>query len=126
MPVARLVKWEIEGMAVFTQTEGDREAAPARIPGVTMSRKESRAATTPLMEAATAMVAVSGRLPVFTAMNEGRLPVPEAGRPIAGLLFVQEDVKPGTLLDKTIPAIIPVWHTVWSAVGEIGEGAVST
>ena len=40
------------------------------------------------------MVAVTGLLPVFVALNEGMLPTPPAGNPIPGLSLVQVKVLP--------------------------------
>ena len=37
----------------------------------------------------TVMVAVTGAVPAFVAVNEGILPVPLAARPMEGVLFVQ-------------------------------------
>ena len=36
------------------------------------------------------MVAVTGAVPVFLAVNEGRLPLPEDANPIGALLFTHE------------------------------------
>lgn len=45
---------------------------------------------TPLVYAGvTVIVAVTGVVPVLVAVNDGRLPVPLAARPIDGVLFVQ-------------------------------------
>ena len=46
--------------------------------------------TPPLMKVGvTVIVAVTGVVPLFTAVKEGILPVPLAARPIAGVLLVQ-------------------------------------
>ena len=34
------------------------------------------------------MVAITGEVPVFAAVNEAMLPVPDAGSPIPGVSFV--------------------------------------
>jgi hypothetical protein len=55
----------------------------------------------------TLIVAVIGELPVFTAVNEGMLPVPEATKPIETLLLVQAYVfvPPEFVEPKVIAAI---------------------
>ena len=37
----------------------------------------------------TVIVAVTGAVPLFVAVNDGKLPVPDAANPIEGVLFVQ-------------------------------------
>ncbi len=37
----------------------------------------------------TVIVAVTGAVPLFVAVNEGKLPTPDAANPIEGVLFVQ-------------------------------------
>ena len=63
----------------------------------------------------TVMVAVTGDDPILTAVNEAIFPVPDAGSPIDGVLFVQEYavVPPGLVVVKlTALALLPL-HTTW-------------
>jgi hypothetical protein len=48
----------------------------------------------------TVIVATTGVVPVFVAVNDGKLPVPEAANPIVRSLVVQEYVVPVTELLK--------------------------
>ena len=48
----------------------------------------------------TAMLATLTVFVVFVAVKAGMLPVPDAGRPMAGLLFVHENVVPAMELVK--------------------------
>ena len=54
------------------------------------------------------------------------LPVPVAARPIEGLLFVHEYTSPPGPPGSATDTVVPVWHTVWSAVGMSGDGVAST
>ena len=64
----------------------------------------------------TVIVAIIGSLPLFTAMNEGRLPIPDAGKPIDGLEFVHFTAAPGVAIKlktgKTVPSLTVVFVTV--------------
>jgi hypothetical protein len=114
------------GIAVFTHIETAWEAAPARIPGVTMIRKVSLAAVRPLMVAVTQIVAVSGVVPVFVALNGAIFPVPEAGKPIEGLSLIQEYVNPPKLVLNDIAVVVAVWQSTWSGFLKSGGGVVNT
>jgi hypothetical protein len=63
----------------------------------------------------TVIVAVTGAVPVFTAVKPGVFPEPEAARPIAVLLFVQAKVVVPTLLVNAEAATEPPLHTVMFA-----------
>lgn len=64
------------------------------------------------------MVAVIGELPLFIAVNEGISPVPEAPKPIEGLLFVQAYVLvPPEFEDPNVIAA-----TVFPLQTSIGDG----
>ena len=53
--------------------------------------------TPPVMKrGVTVIVAITTVLPVFVAVKDGILPVPDAPRPIVELLFVQANTVPGT------------------------------
>lgn len=70
---------------------------------------------TPLFvnEGVTVIVAVTGVVPVFTAVNEGMLLLePLAARPMLGLLFVQLNTVPGTVPVKLIVCVGAPLHTV--------------
>lgn len=60
----------------------------------------------------TVMVAVIGVDPGFVAVNEGTLPVPFAGNPIAVLLTVHEYVPPAGMLANTVPGTKAPLQTV--------------
>lgn len=57
--------------------------------GFTVMVNDSGVPVHPFAVGVTVMVATSGAVPVLVAVNEGRLPVPLAARPIDGLLFAQ-------------------------------------
>ena len=63
----------------------------------------------------TVIVAVTGTIPVLTAVKAGRLPVPLADSPILVLLLVQLKMVPGKLLVKTTVLVVAPLHTVKSA-----------
>ena len=66
-----------------------------------------------LAVAVTIYVAVTAVLPVFTAVNDGRLePDPLKPLPIFGLL-VQLYVVPDTVLEKLTGAVVLLLHTDW-------------
>lgn len=55
------------------------------------------------------MVATSGAVPVFVAVNEGMGPVPLAARPMDGVLLLQAKVLPATgLLKVTTEVTAPL------------------
>ena len=57
--------------------------------------------TPPLVKVGvTVIVAVTGEVPLFTAVNAAILPVPLAARPIEGVLFTQ--------LYVVVPPVLPV------------------
>jgi hypothetical protein len=58
------------------------------------------------------IVAVIGVEPVFTAVNDGILPLPLAANPMVGSLFVQAKVVPLTELVKAIAAVAVLLQTV--------------
>ena len=67
----------------------------------------------PLAEVLIVMVAVIGALVLLIAENDPMLPVPEAARPIDGVLFVQLNVVPATPpLNATTFVVAPL-HNVW-------------
>lgn len=60
-------------------------------------------------EGVTVMVATTGAVPVFSAVNEAMLPVPEAASPIVGALLVQlYDTDPAVMLDVKLTAVVAV------------------
>jgi hypothetical protein len=64
----------------------------------------------PLATGVTVIVAVTGLVPVFTAVNVGIVPVPEAPNPIVVLLFVQLNVVPFTIPLKAIATVDAPLH----------------
>lgn len=60
----------------------------------------------------TLSVAATGVKPPFVAVNEAILPVPEAARPMEGVLFVQANVAPLTLLLKLTAVVGAPLHAV--------------
>ena len=60
----------------------------------------------------TVMVAVTGKLVVFTAVNEEMAPLPLAGMPMEGLLFVQVSSPPNVFIKLTAAVVLPL-QTVW-------------
>lgn len=73
------------------------------------------------------MIAITVDTPVFTAMNEGILPVPLAASPMEGALLVQANesapVGPVVGLVKLITAVGDPLHNTWLATGfTIGVG----
>ena len=68
------------------------------------------------------IVAVTGVIPVFTAVNEGMLPDPLAARPIDVLLLVQLNTVPATAPVKLAEVVEPL-HTTWFATAStVGVG----
>ena len=59
----------------------------------------------------TVIVAVTGDVPVFTAVNAAILPVPLANNPIEGVLFVHKYVVPATVPPKVTAVVFPPLHT---------------
>ena len=69
--------------------------------------------TQPLAVGVTMTVATIELVPVFTAVKLGKEDVvPDAARPIAGVLFVQLKVVPVTLLLKFNTGLIDPLHTL--------------
>jgi hypothetical protein len=60
------------------------------------------------------MVADAGVVPVFVAVNEPILPVPDEASPIEVFVFVQLYVVPLTAPVNVTVAVLPPLHTVWS------------
>jgi D-ribose pyranose/furanose isomerase RbsD len=66
-----------------------------------------------LVDGVTVIVATTGVVPALVAVNDAILPVPEAARPIEGVLFVHENVVPETALVKVTATVGLLLHTVW-------------
>jgi len=71
----------------------------------------------PLAVAVTVMVEVMGVVPVFNPVNDGIFPLPEAAKPMAGLLLVQVNVAPVTLLAGVTNVEALPWQMVWLIMG---------
>jgi hypothetical protein len=67
----------------------------------------------PLALGVTVIVATTGVVPVFTAVNEAISPVPLAARPIDGVLLVQLYVVPATAPPKLTAAVLAPLQTIW-------------
>src|SRR5690606_24293985 len=90
--------------------------------GFTVMVKDFCAPVQLFAEGVTVILAIAGTLVVFSAVNDGMLPLPEAARPIAVLSFVQVKAVPGIMPAKfTTPVCAPL-HTAWFA----GVPAVAT
>jgi hypothetical protein len=77
----------------------------------------------PAATGVTVIVAVTGALVVLVAVKLGMLPVPDAARPILGVLFVQLNTVPATGLVKVTAVVLVPLHTVWLAgVFTLGVG----
>ena len=61
------------------------------------------------------IVATTGVVPVFTALNAAMLPVPLAPNPMLVLLFTQVNTVPGTLPVNDTEAVVELLHTTWLA-----------
>ena len=59
----------------------------------------------------TVIVAVTGDVPVFTAVNAVILPVPLAINPIEGVLFVHKYVVPATAPPNVTAVVLSALHT---------------
>ena len=62
--------------------------------------------THPFADGVTVIVAITGDVPPFVAVKEGIFPVPLAGKPIEGALFVQAKVVPGTGPESVIADVV--------------------
>ena len=59
------------------------------------------------------MTAITGADPLFTAVKDGILPVPDAGSPIAGLELVQLKLTPAGEPERLLPGMMaPSFTTV--------------
>jgi len=67
----------------------------------------------PLAVGVTVMVEVMGAVPLFNPVNDGISPLPEAGKPMTGLLLVQVNVVPVTLLTGVTNVEELPWQMVW-------------
>ena len=70
--------------------------------GLTVTVKVVGVPVHPFAVGVTIIVAATGAVVAFVAVNEGMLSEPLAARPIAGLLFVQVNVVPLTGPDKVV------------------------
>jgi hypothetical protein len=69
----------------------------------------------PFAKGVIVIVAVTGAVPVFKAMNEFISPFPLAASPMEGLSFVQLYVVPVTAPLKTTDVVFALLQTVWLA-----------
>lgn len=77
----------------------------------------------PLAVGVTVMVAVTGVVPVLVAVNTPMFPLPEAAKPMEGVLFVQENVLPGTGPLMLMAVLLPPLQMVWLAMAfTVGVG----
>lgn len=81
----------------------------------------------PPLVGVTVMVAVTGVLPLFTAVNAGTVPVPLAARPMEGLLFVQLKTAPDGVPVKAVAGTLAPAQKVWlEMVLTVGEAPTVT
>jgi hypothetical protein len=73
--------------------------------------------THPFAVGVTVMVAISGAVPVFVAVNEGMTPVPFAANPTDGVSFVHEKVVPATGLPGLTKEVVAPLQYVASPTG---------
>ena len=78
--------------------------------------KLSGVPTQPADDGVTVIVPLIGAAVALVPVKDAILPLPEAPRPIAVLLFVQLKVVPATGLLKFAAAVNEPLHTVWSAI----------
>lgn len=83
--------------------------------GFTVNVNDSGLPVQPAALGTMVMVAVTGLLPVFTALNAGILLLPMAGKPIDGLLFVQVNTVPATFPVNTTGLVMALLHRTWLA-----------
>ena len=69
------------------------------------------------------MVAESFRLPVLIALNLGKFPLPEDGRPIEVLLLVHVNVALDMELPQSVTTVESPLHSVWfDTLVMVGDG----
>jgi hypothetical protein len=61
------------------------------------------------------ILAVTGTGPILFAIKAGISPVPFAGRPMDGILFVQVNVVPLNVGINVTPFVVSLLHTIWLA-----------
>ena len=66
----------------------------------------------PLADGVTVMVAVTGAVPVFTAVKAGIFPLPLAARPMEGAVLVQLYALPATAPVNDIAFVVAPLHNV--------------
>ena len=69
----------------------------------------------PLARGVTVIVAITGALVEFVAVNDGIFPLPLAAKPIEVLLFVQLNPVPLTAPEKFIALVVALLHKDWLA-----------
>ena len=85
--------------------------------GRTVIKKVSGIALHPFKDARTMIVATNGVLPLFCATKAGMSPLPDAGKPMPGVLFVHVMVAPVGLVVSAVSGIFVPAQSVRSAVG---------
>lgn len=74
-----------------------------------------------MADATTEILAITGVVPLFAAVNEGTLPLPLAGIPMDGLELVHVNVAPLIVLVNTAPGTVAPWQILVSE-GTIASG----
>ena len=74
--------------------------------GFTVIVKVKGVPAQPLAVGVTVIVAITGTVPGFVAVNDGIVPLPLAARPMVGSLFVQANVVPASGLVKAIAVVV--------------------
>ncbi len=99
VPCVMLVKFDAAIAAPLQTTVSDGTITFG--PGLILIVNETGIPKHPFAAGVTVISAVTGRLVLLVAINEGILPVPLAARPIEGSEFVQVNVVPGVVLIKS-------------------------
>ena len=83
--------------------------------GLTVIVKLCEGPGQPLARGVTVIVAITGALVEFVAVNDGIFPLPLAAKPIEVLLFVQLNPVPLTAPEKFIALVVALLHKDWLA-----------
>ena len=96
---------------------------PTEVVGLTVIVNVRGVPTQPLADGVTVIVATTGAVPVFVAVNDVILPLPEAANPIVGSLFVQVYVVPVTGLVNVMALVVePLQYTALETVAMVVVG----
>ena len=126
IPVAPVVAWVIENV-VPMHTGSVDEGGPTVFAGLTVMLNGSGVPGQPLAVGVTVTVAVMAVVPMLVAGNDAILPLPEAPKPIAVLLFPHANVVPVTGDEKLIaPLGLPAQRVMLLIALTVGFGFATT